>query len=144
MNADRETRRRNHAMWLGPLITFAGAVSYFTVFARWPALRDFPWVNLPLVLVGAGVSVVAFRRRRRESLLSRVFAWSGLGFSALLAGLFVFYVFVFSSTLPAATTLTVELEQAPDFALADQHGRVVRLADLRGKKAVLVFFRGFW
>jgi mycoredoxin-dependent peroxiredoxin len=31
-------------------------------------------------------------------------------------------------------------DQAPDFALKDQHGRTVRLADLRGRKAVLVVF----
>ena len=31
-------------------------------------------------------------------------------------------------------------DQAPDFALTDQHGRTVRLADLRGRKAALVVF----
>lgn len=30
--------------------------------------------------------------------------------------------------------------QAPDFALADQEGNVVRLSDLRGKNVVLVFY----
>ena len=31
-------------------------------------------------------------------------------------------------------------DQAPDFALKDQHGRTVCLADLRGRKAALVVF----
>jgi mycoredoxin-dependent peroxiredoxin len=31
-------------------------------------------------------------------------------------------------------------DQAPDFALKDQHGRTLRLADLRGRKAALVVF----
>jgi peroxiredoxin len=31
-------------------------------------------------------------------------------------------------------------EDAPDFALKDQHGQTVRLSDLRGRKAVLVVF----
>ena len=31
-------------------------------------------------------------------------------------------------------------DEAPDFALKDQHGRTVRLADLRGRKAALVVF----
>lgn len=35
--------------------------------------------------------------------------------------------------------------EAPDFSLTDQDGRTHRLADLRGKKrVVLVFYRGFF
>ncbi|RMG50585.1 MAG: hypothetical protein D6723_12000 [Acidobacteria bacterium] len=33
---------------------------------------------------------------------------------------------------------------APDFALTNQRGHPVRLRDYRGKKVVLVFYRGFW
>jgi peroxiredoxin Q/BCP len=33
-------------------------------------------------------------------------------------------------------------EEAPDFALPDQDGTVVRLSDLRGKNVVLVFYPG--
>jgi peroxiredoxin len=37
--------------------------------------------------------------------------------------------------------MTVEIgAQAPDFALRNQHGETVRLADYRGKQAVLVMF----
>ena len=31
-------------------------------------------------------------------------------------------------------------DRAPDFALPDPHGNVVRLADFRGKKAVILAF----
>ena len=143
MSKDNEKRRRNHLAWIGPLITFLGMVSYFLVFVRWPVLRDFPWVNLPLVLAGFVASVAAFRRRRREALVSLLSAWSGLGFSTLVAGLFCFYVFSYSSTLPAAGS-TLQIDRAPDIALANQHGDVVSLADMRGKNVILVFFRGFW
>ncbi len=34
-------------------------------------------------------------------------------------------------------------ESAPEFELADPQGRMVRLADYRGKPAVLAFLRGF-
>ncbi len=47
-----------HALWLAPLITFVGFVSYYLVFVNIPALRDFPWVNLPLVALGAVLAIV--------------------------------------------------------------------------------------
>ena len=34
--------------------------------------------------------------------------------------------------------------RAPDFALPDQNKKIVRLADARGHKAVVVFYRGYW
>jgi len=33
---------------------------------------------------------------------------------------------------------------APDFRLLDQNDHVVRLSAARGRKVVLVFYRGFW
>jgi peroxiredoxin len=33
---------------------------------------------------------------------------------------------------------------APDFKLADQDGKAVRLSAARGGKVVLVFYRGYW
>lgn len=33
---------------------------------------------------------------------------------------------------------------APDFTLVDQNGKRVALSALRGRKVVLVFYRGFW
>ena len=33
---------------------------------------------------------------------------------------------------------------APDFTLADQNGKAVRLSAARGAKVVLVFYRGYW
>lgn len=35
-------------------------------------------------------------------------------------------------------------EVAPDFTLADQNGKPVRLSAARGGKVVLVFYRGYW
>jgi len=136
----------NRAAWLGPLVTFAGAVSYFMFFVRFPALRDFPWVNLPLVLIGLGLSVLGARRafargtRRR----ARVGAAAGLALSALLAAFLVAYVFALSYALPAPAAATLALDRAPDFELRDQHRTPVRLSSFAGRKVVLVFYRGFW
>jgi len=139
-------RHRNHALWIGPLVTMAGMISYFLVFARWAVLRDFPWVNLPVVLAGAAVSVVGFWRAffRASLWRGKVLGTLGLVFSLLVAGLFNVYVFVFSSMLPEPTALTLELAEAPEIALPDQQGRLVSLTDLRGRKVIVTFFRGFW
>ena len=39
---------------------------------------------------------------------------------------------------------TAKLDAAPDFSLADQHGRTVTLSELRGRDVVIVFYRGHW
>jgi cytochrome oxidase Cu insertion factor (SCO1/SenC/PrrC family) len=48
--------------------------------------------------------------------------------------------------LPPADLNRVKVgDEAPDFSLEDQDGRVVTLSSFRGKKAVvLVFYRGKW
>jgi len=138
--------RRNHAIWVGPALTFAGAVSYFTVFARYAVTRDFPWVNLPLVLAGLAVSAIGAWRAFGGSGVYRGkrLATVGLVFSLLLTSLFAFYIFDFSYRLPGPTAASLKLDEIGDFQLPDQHGRAFRLNELRGRKVVLVFYRGFW
>ena len=140
------TRRANHAAWLGFVLTFAGMVSYFELFARFPLLRDFPWINLPIVLAGMALSVLGLVRaiRRRSRLWARGLAGLGLALSLLVGGFFVVYVFVLSYALPAPTATATSLDVAPDFELPDAHGVKHRLADYRGSRVVLVFYRGHW
>ncbi len=139
-------RRRNHGLWLGPLVTIGGAISYFTVFVRWPALRDFPWVNLPWVLAGVALSGAAARRgfARPARFRGRIAGSLSLLVSLAVGALFCLYVFVFSAMLPAPTPVTLALAEAPDVALPDQHGRLVSLRALRGQRVVLTFYRGYW
>ena len=59
-------RKWNASVWVGLALVLAGVVSYPLFFIRYPTLRDFPWVNLPvialgLILLGVGVAR-AFRR----------------------------------------------------------------------------------
>lgn len=146
-NDTTETRHlRNHLLWLGPLITFGAAVSYFLVFANFPALRDFPWVNLPLVLVGLILSFVGLRRafNKASSYHGKWLSSLGSLFSLLVGGMFAWYVFYYSYTVPSVDEKAAGLEIAPEFELVDQEGRHVRLSDFRGRKVVLVFYRGFW
>ena len=138
--------RRNHAIWLGPIVAFAGAVSYFLYFARFPSLRDVPWMNLPIVVCGIWLSAVGMRRAFSSPgrFRGRVTAALGLLLSVSVALLFGFYIFSLSYEVPPPTETTRALISAPAFTLPDQHGSDVRLSDLRGSKVVLVFYRGFW
>ena len=141
-SASPVARRRNHAVWIGVLLTLFGFVSYFTLFARSPAVRDVPWVNLPLVTLGFGVSVLGIRRAFTGSrtLRAKGFAVGGGLFSFMLAGALSLYVFQFSYGLPTATDRASVGSAAPDFTLTDHTGTPVRLHDLRGSKVLLIEF----
>ncbi len=140
------SRTRNHLLWIGPLVTLAGAFSYFAFFARFPDLRDFPWVNLPLVLLGLGLTIVAVLRpwRSPERFRGKILGIPAILVSGLLATGFGYYVFGLSYHLPAPTALTASLETAPDPAMKASDGSPFRLSELRGKRVVLVFYRGYW
>jgi hypothetical protein len=135
---DPTPHRRNHLIWIGPLVAVFGLVSYFFLFARYPALRDTAWLNLLLVLAGLALSVVAIRRRL--SFLSAAGALLSLGCAALLAG----YVFVLSEQVPDTAGVVAVGAPAPAFSLTDHTGAIVRLSDFSGRPLVLVFYRGFW
>ena len=139
-------RRWNHAIWLGPIITFVAGFSYFSYFAQFPALRDFPWLNLVMVAFGMLLSIGGVWRAFSPWLPYRgkILGPLGLIVSLFLGGLFNFYVFSLSYSLPEPTGVSLEMAMAPDFTLMDQHGQPVSLANLRGRKVVLTFYRGFW
>jgi len=137
---------RNHALWLGVVITLFGAFSYFEIFARFPVLRDFPWVNLPLVVVGLLFSSWGLWRAVKPSAIYRGKILGALGFalSLLVTVVFLWYIFDYSYDVPAPTDAVGLQTIAPDFTLTDHDGEPVRLADYRGKKVVLTFYRGHW
>ncbi|HBP56846.1 MAG TPA: hypothetical protein DD687_12995, partial [Verrucomicrobiales bacterium] len=96
-------RRRNHLVWLGPLIVFLGAVSYFIYFAQFPVLRDFPWINTPVVLLGCWVNLIAIKRAfgRSDLYRGKLMAAFSMAFSILLTALFASYIGYISYQLPA-------------------------------------------
>ncbi len=139
------TALSRQAFWLAPLLAFVGAVSYFLVFSRFPSFRDFPWVNLPLVMLALGLSIAGIGRFWNPSGWARRLLYAG-GFlvSLVIASAFLWYLFVQSYRMPGPTAKTMGLERAPDFALTSARGERVSLGDYRGRGVVLAFYRGFW
>ena len=133
-------------MWLGPPVVFVAAVSYFLVFARFPALRDFPWLNLPLVLGGVALSGVGLWRAFAQPSVYRgkILGSIGLLVSGGIAALFCAYVFWLSNQLPEPSVTSMTLADVPELTLLDQDGQPVALGDFRGRNLLVVFYRGFW
>ncbi|MEP6920326.1 MAG: hypothetical protein ABI967_04305 [bacterium] len=149
-------RRLNWPLWAGFLLSLSAFISYPTLFVRFPATRDFPWVNLLLFLM-AGVLVLlglrrAFRRDRPRPKLSKV---AGITLTALSAGvlaLFILVAFVAARRLPASQAAPQVGQKAPDFIMSDSDGKPVSLSQLVAapikasppKGVLLIFYRGYW
>ena len=150
-------RSWNWAIWVGFLVVAAGLLSYLPVFSQFRATRDFAWVNLLLFAVGLVLLGVGLKRAygQRDRYRGQVFgpALALLGVASI--GLFVWGIFVIARDLPASAAAPHVGQKAPDFALPDQDGKTVALADLisrpaagttaaRANGAVLIFYRGYW
>jgi hypothetical protein len=142
------TRRRNLLIWIGFLLVLAAPVTYLLVFVRYPATRDVPWPTL--LLFGAGLLLVAFGLRRafREPEVWRGRIAGSIVFvlSVLLLGFFAFNIFYVARQLPPSERAPRVGETAPDFALRNEDGIPVTLAQLLDSRnaVVLIFYRGFW
>ena len=51
---------------------------------------------------------------------------------------------VAQQVLPRPQIASAEGQPAPNFALKDQQGKTVRLSLMRGKRVLLIFYRGYW
>lgn len=134
----------NHWLWSGPLVAFAGFVSYFLLFAKWASTRDVPWVNLPLVWAGAGMTLWGARLALKRGGW-RIAAGGVASLAALFfAGLLTVYVFVLSSQMPAVTEASDTGAEVPALTLPAHDGTAVNLRQASTGKLVLVFYRGAW
>jgi cytochrome oxidase Cu insertion factor (SCO1/SenC/PrrC family) len=61
-----------------------------------------------------------------------------------VAVFFSYAVFFLTAQVPAPTQTAQSMIGAPDFTLMSQEGQSVRLSAYRGKKVVIIFYRGYW
>jgi len=155
----------NWAVWAGASLVFLGVISYPLFFVRFPALRDFPWANLPLIALGLVLIALGLVRAFRHSDLFRgkisgsVLAVLALAFS----GFFLYGIFIGARhVLPASHGAPQVGQMAPDFTLRDSQNHPVNLtgalnspftpestaraATSAAKAAgvILIFYRGYW
>ncbi len=149
-----KTRLFNWPVWAGLLLSVFAFISYFFVFVRFPATRDFPWANLLLFAGAAALLLIGVRRafapgrRLGAKVAGSVAATLGVA----IFGLFIFSTFVFARWMPAAQGAPQVGRKAPEFSLSDTDGRAVSLSELLStpvngkapKGVLLVFYRGHW
>jgi hypothetical protein len=126
---------------LGLALGFAGVVGYFVLVLKlgawFPGARNDALPSWLLIAGGLTLSLVAVGRARR-----RLAAIALLVANVAVAAFFANMIYV-SFAVPEAKGPAIGSPSA-DFALADQTGRTVRLADFAGKPLLLVFYRGHW
>lgn len=158
-------RSWNWALWTGASLVFLGVVSYPLFFVRFPGLRDFPWVNLPMIALGLVLLALGLVRAFRHPDLCRgqifgsVLAVLALAFS----GFFLYGIFIGARhVLPASHDAPRVGQTAPDFTLPDSQNHPVSLTGAlnspftpesatsaekaadRAAGVVLIFYRGYW
>ena len=140
--------RRNRAAVLVLLFGLVGILGYFLVvfrFAAWmPEVRNAAVPNWILVGIGLTLSALGMKQAlaRRATHRGRVLAPLLATVNVAAAIAFAWILYALPAVPPAAGP---DLGRpAPDFALIDQEGRTVGLADFRGAPLLLVFYRGHW
>ena len=149
-------RSWNGWLWWGFILVLAGLLSYIPLFALFPITRDVPWVNLLLIGAGLALLVAGLVRAFGKPHLyrGRVFGTAMMVLSVAGAGLFCWGLLIKARQLPASASAPRVGQKAPDFALPDQDGKTISLADLltgasgptvaKPGGALLIFYRGHW
>jgi ABC-type transport system involved in cytochrome c biogenesis permease subunit len=140
-------RSWNGFIWAGFAVVLLAAFS-FLFFVRFPATRDFPWVNL--LLFGAGALLLATGLRRAFFQSDRYRGKVSGPILSLLSlamfGFFCYGIFVLAADIPSASGAARPGATAPDFTLSDAAGKPVALSELlkKNRAVLLIFYRGYW
>ena len=139
-------RKWNWLLWVGFVVAVGGLFTY-EFFAEFPITRDFPWANLLLFGIGATLLLVGVFRAfgRPQVYRGKVFGSIFTVIAFLLFGFFAYEIFYVLRQVPLSAQAPRVGEKAPEFALPDQNGKQIALADLVSQNgAVLIFYRGHW
>ncbi len=136
----------NWPLWVGFVVAVGGLFSY-EFFVQFPITRDFPWANVLLFGIGGILLVTGLVRAfgkpqfYRGKILGPILALLSL----FIFSFFAYEVFYVLRQVPASTSAPRVGERAPAFALPDQNGKPIALADLISPNgAILIFYRGHW
>jgi hypothetical protein len=158
-------RSWNWPVWTGFVLVLVGIVSYPLYSIRVPALRDFPWLNLPLIAIGLVLLAVGLARAFRQPVLHRgkMFGSVLVVLSLALSGVFLYGIFIGARhVLPVSHGAPQVGQLAPDFTLPDSRNNPVTLTGVLSSGfapngasgsmvaaqstagVVLIFYRGYW
>ncbi len=129
----RSARPVNWQIWAGLLLSLVTFISFRLVFVKFPITRDFPWVNLLLLVLSVIALVVGIRRAfapGRHQALRRIVGTSVVFVSVTILAGFVFLVFVAARRLPASGGAPQIGQKVSDFTLVDVKNAPVSLSEL--------------
>lgn len=157
-------RNWNPSLWVGFALILIGALSYPYFFIRFPVTRDLPWANLLILAIALALLAVGLHRafRRPDAYRGKI-SGSILGvLGVLVAGYFLFVIFIFAREVPASAGSPKVGTVAPEFTVPDSLGHPVALSSLlespfrtndwpaqapganKANGLVLIFYRGYW
>jgi O-antigen/teichoic acid export membrane protein len=122
---------------IGPLLVLAGFGLYMATNTRYGRFRRIPWEFLAISALGALVGVaIAFARDGAGSWVAA--AVGVIGFAFLVWFFFAFTMYGVREDRPRVG------DRFPALRLPTSDGRVFDLAAERGRRHLLVFYRGSW
>jgi 4-amino-4-deoxy-L-arabinose transferase-like glycosyltransferase len=150
-------RRRNLLPLAGFVVCLIALLSYPMFFVSFAPTRDVAWANWLLFAIGLALGGLGIFRalhspdRYRGRVLGPILGAASIA----VVVFFVFMTAIWSRQIPPSTQAPKVGEKAPDFALPDAGGRIVRLSELLGAPVeaptrastpwvLLIFYRGYW
>ena len=122
---------------LAPLIAVVGFASYFLISIKLAVYRRYPWEFVAVIAAGAGLGL--YRFGTGPGVGSGIAAVVSIGLLALAC----WYFFSFSMFGQREDRPRIG-ERFPDFTLPASDGSLFRFAEIRGRRSLILFYRGIW